>query len=125
MIKRNPNANKEQYQRRKKNNLYTITVSSKLQNYKIYDRKHFSDSIIVKAKQLREMFENGKCYYCGENNKFKLGLDRIDNKKSHKLENTVIACGFCNKMRGAMKQKDFIKYIVPGILEWKKAGGGE
>ena len=38
------------------------------------------------------------CYYCGDDNR--LGVDRIDNKKSHSKDNVVPCCYECNIARG-------------------------
>ena len=43
----------------------------------------------------------GKCHLCGEHftNSNKPTLDRIDNEKGHELDNCLLACAECNKLR--------------------------
>ncbi len=57
------------------------------------------------------------CFYCGRTheeatriykikNIRRLTIDRIDNKKDYSLENIVLACYFCNKIKGAFFSKE-------------------
>jgi len=48
------------------------------------------------------------CYYCSYEIQT-IGLDRIDNKKGYLLDNLVVCCGMCNKMKGTFTQKEFLK----------------
>lgn len=61
------------------------------------------------------------CFYCGRENvnrrtskwseiRFN-GIDRIDNDLGYTLENSVTACGPCNKLKSDMSQEEFINLI--------------
>ena len=39
------------------------------------------------------------------------GLDRVDNNKGYFEDNVVPCCGVCNKMKGTMKQEEFLNLI--------------
>jgi hypothetical protein len=58
----------------------------------------------LKDHQRKIYFISGRerrCWYCsGENNKLGSGLDRIDNKKTYTVKNTVPSCRGCNVWRG-------------------------
>lgn len=66
-------------------------------NYRQYDRKHNLSLPDYSVAEFHKRIREGKCLYCL--GKEKLGLDRIDNKKGHTKDNTVVCCGLCNKTR--------------------------
>lgn len=70
-------------------------VSKMLSTYKNKDKKrgYFTD---ITHEYLHDTFSK-KCIYCGCPDK--IGLDRIDNKKGHTIENTVPCCQRCNTTR--------------------------
>jgi len=38
------------------------------------------------------------CFYCGEADQFKLGLDRMDNDLGHSVDNVKVCCEICNNI---------------------------
>lgn len=71
------------------------------------DKKRGHNAPDFSLKDFRERLESGECYYCGRRASSKsnsergrgLGLDRIDNKRGHTQENTLVCCGRCNLVR--------------------------
>ncbi|WP_289705092.1 hypothetical protein, partial [Bacteroides acidifaciens] len=51
--------------------------------------------------KLYESNETGKCHLCGEHftHTNKPTLDRIDNNKGHQIDNCLLACAECNRLR--------------------------
>lgn len=50
------------------------------------------------------------CAYCGDAIA-DIGLDRMDNGKGYSLENVTPCCKWCNRMKGALSQKQFLDRI--------------
>lgn len=64
---------------------------------------------ITKEWMVDNVFSGQRCFYCGESDWTKLGLDRIDNSKHHTPDNVVVCCEECNKKRGRKSFKEFCK----------------
>lgn len=81
----------------------------KSSNYRTVDRLKFdTDEGSVTAEQMKEMIElQPHCFYCGETDFLKLGLDRIDNSKPHTIDNCVVCCLDCNNHRQKIPFKEF------------------
>lgn len=73
-------------------------LNAKVKAYQHSDRKRNTKSI--KLKEARELIEISNCFYCGESEKIKLGLDRIDNNDGHHKNNVVVCCEKCNNILG-------------------------
>jgi hypothetical protein len=67
---------------------------------------------------------DSNCFYCGAKpgqvyraaNESSLpykynGIDRVDNVQGYTAENTVPACGVCNKAKNTMTQKEFYAWV--------------
>lgn len=50
---------------------------------------------------------NADCYYCGSPVK-EVGFDRVDNSKGYLLENVVVCCTECNRMKRTQDYNEFI-----------------
>lgn len=79
----------------------------------------FNTKINIDSNWIENNILNGQiCFYCGESDWRKLGVDRIDNTKGHTPDNCVCACEKCNKKRQN-------KYTVEEFVElMKKEKGG-
>jgi hypothetical protein len=66
-----------------------------------------------------------KCHYCGEPvdwqpyNKQTSNLDRKDNTKGYGVENCVVCCGTCNKMKRNMGYAEFIAHCCSIGIMWR------
>ena len=70
-------------------------ISKMLSSYKNKDKKRgFSNNIT--HEYLNNMLSKN-CVYCGSDNK--IGLDRLNNKEGHTIDNTVPCCIRCNTTR--------------------------
>lgn len=70
------------------------------------------------------------CHYCGElNSNVKItknfkhgflynGIDRVDNRIGYNAANCVSACNQCNRAKGALSKKEFIKWIKKLAEQW-------
>ncbi len=67
---------------------------AKIKAYQSNDRSLKRKSI--KLKEARELISNNNCFYCGEEEKRNLGLDRMDNSKGHEIGNVKVCCEKCN-----------------------------
>ena len=81
----------------------------KYYKYRQFDRKHSFIEMDIGVREFCKMLKEGICYYC--NGKKDLGFDRIDNKKGHTLDNTVIACSLWNMTRSNRFTKNQMKKI--------------
>lgn len=61
------------------------------------------------------------CFYCGENDFNKLGLDRIDNTKGHLKSNVNTCCSNCNSIRSSMPYDAWI-IVSKTVKEVKEKG---
>jgi hypothetical protein len=84
-----------------------------LSNSKLYDSKHKLENNLDEL-YIKSLIQNG-CSYCG-NDKYKVGLDRIDNKMGHIKDNVIAACTRCNFIRRDMPYEAW-KLLVPTIRE--------
>lgn len=85
-----------------------------LKGYKREDRMRRNAETTITAEQIAEMFDNG-CYWCGEKDWTKLGIDRLDNSKPHTLENCVCSCYKCNNKRSIESHKrPILQYTLDG-----------
>lgn len=82
--------------------------------YKSSDKKKGYGICTITIDDFLEITKNG-CFYCGETDWTKLGLDRKDNTKPHTKENCVCSCWTCNDKR----QRKEIK--IP-VLQYTKNG---
>ncbi len=58
------------------------------------------------------------CVYCsGPLSPSGHGLDRINNDLGHRCYNVVVACGFCNGIKGDRLTWDEIMILAPGLKE--------
>ena len=56
------------------------------------------------------------CIYCNENKK-RIGIDRIDNFIGYTKENSVSCCKNCNMMKKDLSKKEFLSHIEK-IYKW-------
>lgn len=88
---------------------------------KEYWFKRYSDGDISLEKFLE--LSGGNCFYCGtepngirpcrKNIDLKYnGLDRLDNKRGHYLDNVVVCCGECNLKKGDQSFDEFKNWIL-------------
>lgn len=92
-------------------------VSKMLSAYRCKDKKHGWITNITN-EYLRDVIENGKCFYCGDTHN--LGLDRIDNSRGHEIGNVVPCCYECNVARGNNFTMEEMRLIGKTIKEIKK-----
>lgn len=90
----------------------------KVKAYRSFDKsKGFLDSItLLQFRKLLE--EQNTCIYCGEKDKYKLGLDRLHNNKGHILDNVTICCEKCNHILGDLPLSAK-KILAKGLRECK------
>ena len=74
--------------------------------YKNSDKKRNRDNNID-AQWIVDNIFTSSCAYCGETDWRKLGCDRIDNSKGHKVDNVVCSCWKCNRERHTKPFDDF------------------
>jgi 5-methylcytosine-specific restriction endonuclease McrA len=86
------------------------------QKYECYNAKPLEAEDILTLLQKK----GTKCFYCNRQTVYKssyrykkvlLTLDRIDNSKSHIIDNCVVACYDCNTMRGNVFSSKHFKNI--------------
>ena len=64
------------------------------------------------------------CHYCGYIDPIANGLDRIDNRKGHDIENCVTCCKLCNTTRlDNYSYTEFKTLIAPAIIAVRKSRG--
>ena len=81
-----------------------------VKNYRYSDKKHNRGECTITAEWMVDNVCSGqKCFYCGESDWTKLGLDRIDNSLPHTPDNVVVCCEECNKKRGKKSFEEFCK----------------
>jgi len=76
----------------------TPLIRKKYYKYKRFDKDRFKSDLDYTIDYFIDLIKNGECAYCGY--KEELGLDRIDNKQGHRLNNVVVCCHLCNMSRG-------------------------
>ena len=82
-------------------------------------RKGYCTENIINAEWIENNIFNGQtCYYCGESDWTKLGVDRIDNSRGHTPDNCICACWECNNERKKKSVEEFVAIK-------KKEKGGE
>lgn len=74
--------------------LYFRFILRKYSNYRRGDSKRFGTDLNYSVIDMANRIHHSSCIYCGHRNN--LGLDRINNRKGHTLENTVVCCFQCN-----------------------------
>lgn len=81
----------------------------KYRDYQRNDLNKFNTNLNFSIDNLKIRLKES-CFYCGDsvNNR---GLDRIDNKKGHLLENTIVCCELCNMTRGDRFSVDEMKLL--------------
>lgn len=69
-----------------------------IKGYKKMDKKRFGtdETCDITKEWMLQQIEMHNCRYCGENDLFKLGLNRLDNTKPHTKDNVEVCCGDCN-----------------------------
>ncbi len=104
---------------RRKYNEMTGNVKRKLADYKYIDKRDgYKDICNYTYDELLYVLSTNRCRYCEATDQ--LGLDRIDNSNGHTKENTVVACGTCNTMRGAaytVEEMEVIKPLLDQIVQ--------
>lgn len=78
--------------------------------------KHHNGDCDLTYEIVENIITNEPCYWCGETDWKKLGLDRIDNYRPHTFNNIICSCKRCNTLRG---KKDF-EYFQKRINWLKK-----
>ena len=95
------------------------SLNNKINGYKSQDKRKNNICLLITKEELIEklLVSKLKCHYCMQTmlllysiNKDprQWTLDRIDNKKGHSKENTVIACLQCNLKRRTLDDKKFL-----------------
>lgn len=95
-----PEERRESARRRNREHYYRNLPYYKVRSYKDFDKKKgLSPTLSVEEfNSLLEKYPH--CYYCEGTEISTLGLDRVDNSKSHELDNVVICCEKCNNILG-------------------------
>ena len=96
------------------------------------------DKIVhIKPKDFQAWYDSQekRCVYCNievqdlrinqsPNNRFRLTIDRKDNKRNYDLENLVLACGLCNRIKSNiftyLEMKEIGDKYLKGKQTWKK-----
>ena len=68
----------------------------------------------ITQEQIKEIIQQ-PCYWCGQTDWTKNGIDRIDNSKGHDFDNVVCSCWECNHKRG-------IEYLFKPVLQFTLEG---
>lgn len=67
--------------------------------YKNKKTKEFT--ITFEQFEQLHLSQNSKCHYCGDDIPYSgTGLDRIDNTKGYDINNVLLCCTYCNRLRG-------------------------
>ena len=85
----------------------------KISRYNELDKIHNRGECTLTVEQFISLCEKG-CYWCGEKDWRKLGVDRIDNSKPHSIENCVCSCGECNTKRNRKTFEEYKDIIALG-----------
>ncbi len=92
---------------------YRNTAEGRAKNiigiYRKSDIQHNRGECSITPEWILENIFTKPCHYCGETDWHKLGCDRIDNDLPHTPENVVPCCGDCNRKKGTIPYKEFIK----------------
>jgi hypothetical protein len=66
--------------------------------YRAADRKSGMENNLTREFIKNRLFNNSKCSYCNVSGTT-LTLDRINSNKGHTMDNVVVACVHCNRLR--------------------------
>ncbi len=68
-----------------------------------------------------ELMSKNPCFYCGTDDRYELGLDRVDNSQGHSIDNVRVCCMTCNFILGDLpvRAKDLLR---EGLRSIKQAG---
>ena len=77
----------------------------------------------ITKNDLKKIYKNRVCFYCGEIPKI-CSIDRVDNNKGYTQENCVLACMTCNDLKRKLTIKNFdtLKKIYNKIIEHQNMG---
>lgn len=94
-------------------------AKSLIYGYRREDRKYNRGECELTEQQLINLWDNG-CFWCGETDWHKLGVDRIDNSKPHKIDNVVCSCWNCNNERQKKEFEDFKTHKKTKVVQYTK-----
>lgn len=115
--KRNYQKNKSYYQAKRKeyrklypNRKYPPSLNGRFSKYKrsAIERNY---SFELTLEQFDSLLKEKVCYYCGDTEN-QIGLDRVINSEGYLIDNVVPCCWSCNKLKGALDGKEFVKICI-------------
>lgn len=106
----------------KPNYIYTVIKRNSLRKNREF---------VLTKDEFINWYTNSKkiCEYCGINEDFiqpygytRLEIDRTNNDKGYSLDNIVLACTICNKIKSNILDYDEMKYIGKNLIikKWLK-----
>ena len=116
-------SNPKRYDRiwRRLYNKQTANIKHKLADYRYMDKRDGHKVCDYTYDELLYILSTNTCMYCGSVER--LTLDRIDNNGGHTKDNTVVACNWCNMMRGnkySAEEMEAVGPLIERISELKK-----
>ena len=80
--------------------------------YRIYKRESKKRNLEYNLTlEQFSLFFDQPCFYCGETDNKKLGIDRVDNNIGYNVENCVTCCQICNFTKHNLNYEKWINYI--------------
>lgn len=87
--------------KRKAENEKLYRASYLVNSYRKKDIKYGRETNITPQWIIDNVFSGQHCWYCGEWDWRKLGVDRVNNSIGHTVNNVVPCCRNCNDARGS------------------------
>lgn len=90
-----------------------------ISGYRRQDKLYNRGECTLTQQDIFDLWEKG-CYWCGETDWHKLGVDRIDNSKPHTIDNVVCSCWNCNNKRQKKEFEDFKTHKSTKVVQYTK-----
>lgn len=111
-------------------NEYHKTLSGRAMNLytsmRQYDAEHMGVLPVLTREDIvaKAMGVDSRCVYCGCDDPYMLGLDRINNRTPHHVWNTVTCCKRCNCKRNRRTFEEFLALKNLTLEEWMANNDG-
>lgn len=132
--RKNRNKQRNYLKNHRKRNLFNPKNIYRIIRVNAYRR---NKKIEITEEQFTKWYNNSekKCYYCNMPEKYasiisklinskvcRLTIDRVDNNKGYLITNIVLACDWCNQIKGNILSGAEMKIIGTRIVhyKWKK-----